>query len=105
MRNPTTRDRTARSQNDPITQQLDQSQASYGKRFMNLLEAYPNYMNFSNKAWITNSANAYDSLESIHDQLHGQIGMNSGHMGYVSSNSDFQNHHFPCATSTGPRCL
>ena len=51
---------------------------------MNLLEAYPLYKNFSNKAWIPDSAGTYDSLESLHDEIHGLVGTNGGHMAYVS---------------------
>lgn len=51
---------------------------------MNLLEAYPLYKNFSNKSWIPNSPGRYDSLESLHDQIHGLVGTNGGHMAYVS---------------------
>lgn len=51
---------------------------------MNLLEAYPLYKNFSNKAWIPDASSKYDSLESLHDQIHGLVGTNGGHMAYVS---------------------
>lgn len=63
---------------------MDQSQDSYSQRFMNLLEAYPLYKNFSNKAWYPESAGSYDSLESLHDEIHGMFGTNGGHMAYVS---------------------
>lgn len=51
---------------------------------MNLLENYPTYSHFSNKAWYPNDASTYDSLESLHDQIHGLVGTNGGHMAYVS---------------------
>lgn len=50
---------------------------------MNLLESYHEYENFSNKAWYPNSASSYDSLESLHDEIHGVFGTNGGHMAYV----------------------
>lgn len=50
---------------------------------MNLLENYPTYSHFSNEAWYPNDAGSYDSLESLHDQIHGLVGTNGGHMAYV----------------------
>ena len=66
-----------------MVDQIDQNQDSYSQRFMILLQAYPLYKNFSNKAWIPDSAGTYDSLESLHDQIHGLVGTNGGHMAYV----------------------
>lgn len=51
---------------------------------MNLLENYRTYSHFSNEAWFPNNDGAYDSLESLHDQIHGLVGTNGGHMAYVS---------------------
>lgn len=76
----------ATSQDTLISVQLDRNQASYSKRLLNLLQAYPTYNKFSNKAWlsnITNPSGSYDSLESLHDAIHGLIG-NGGHFTYVS---------------------
>ena len=86
LRYPNSQAANAGSQNGLVARQLDQSQASFSKRFMNLLEAYPTYQRFSNKAWIPNSPGAYDSLESLHDQIHGLVGGNGGDMSYVSVN-------------------
>ena len=58
---------------------------------MNLLQAYPTYDKFSNDGWIPQQAGSYDSLESLHGQLHGLIG-NGGHMGVVSSFLSFAPH-------------
>ncbi len=82
MRYPTSGQSDAKSQDPLVVDQIDQSQATYSKRFMNLLEAYPQYSQFSNEAWYPNSPGTYDSLESLHDQLHGLIG-NGGHMSYL----------------------
>lgn len=51
---------------------------------MNLLENYRTYSHFSNEAWYPNNDGSYDSLESLHDQIHGLVGTNGGHMAYVS---------------------
>lgn len=50
---------------------------------MNLFITYPEYGNFSNKGWIPGTPGSYDSLESLHDQLHGLLG-SGGHMSIVS---------------------
>lgn len=52
---------------------------------MNLLENYPTYSHFSNEAWYPDDAGSYDSLESLHDQIHGLVGTNGGHMAYVGN--------------------
>ena len=51
---------------------------------MNLLENYKTYDHFSNEAWFPDNPGNYDSLESLHDQIHGLVGTNGGHMAYVS---------------------
>ena len=51
---------------------------------MNLLQSYPLYGNFSNKAWFSeNGPGSYSSLESLHDDIHGMVGGNNGHMAVV----------------------
>lgn len=55
---------------------------------MNLFVTYPQYGNFSNKGWIPGTPGSYDSLESLHDQLHGLLG-SGGHMSVVSDRLDF----------------
>ncbi|KAL8812863.1 MAG: hypothetical protein Q9223_007185 [Gallowayella weberi] len=81
MRYPSGQTATATSQNDLVSKQIDQSQNTYAQRFMNLLQAYPKFVNFSNSAWTPNSP-GYDSLESLHNQIHGLIG-NGGHMAVI----------------------
>lgn len=62
MRYPTSNGSDAKSQEPWVVAQIDKSQATYSKRFMNLLEAYPQYSQFSNEAWYPNSPGTYDSL-------------------------------------------
>ncbi|KAL8967389.1 MAG: hypothetical protein Q9183_002944 [Haloplaca sp. 2 TL-2023] len=81
MRYPSSTNASATSQNPLVSEQITQSQDTYAQRFMNLLEAYPRFANFSNSAWTPNSA-GYDSLESLHNQIHGLIG-NGGHMAII----------------------
>ncbi|KAL8908400.1 MAG: hypothetical protein Q9207_000819 [Kuettlingeria erythrocarpa] len=80
-RYPSTTTATASSQDKLVGQQITQSQDSYAQRFMNLLQAYPRFANFSNSAWTPESP-GYDSLESLHNQIHGLIG-NGGHMSII----------------------
>lgn len=49
---------------------------------MNILQVYSKFDQFGNEGWIPNRPGAYDSLESIHDQIHGLVG-NGGHMAIV----------------------
>ncbi|KAL8679857.1 MAG: hypothetical protein Q9186_003877 [Xanthomendoza sp. 1 TL-2023] len=81
MRYPSGQTATATSQNSLVSRQIDQSQNTYAQRFMNLLQAYPRFANFSNSAWTPNAL-GYDSLESLHNQIHGLIG-NGGHMAVI----------------------
>ncbi|KAL8745329.1 MAG: hypothetical protein Q9184_007889 [Pyrenodesmia sp. 2 TL-2023] len=80
-RYPSTTTAAASSQGKLVGQQMAQSQDSYAQRFMNLLQAYPSFANFSNSAWTPDSP-GYDSLESLHNQIHGLIG-NGGHMSII----------------------
>lgn len=80
-RYPSTTTAAASSQDKLVGQQITQSQDSYAQRFMNLLQAYPRFANFSNSAWTPESP-GYDSLESLHNQIHGLIG-NGGHMSII----------------------
>lgn len=83
MRYPTTQDASAVSQNNLVAQQLDNSAASFRSRLFNLFTNYHDYTTFSNEAWIPqNNPNGYDSIESVHDQIHGLTG-SGGHMSYI----------------------
>jgi len=76
----------ATSRDTKVTRRLDKNQATYSKRYLNLVQAYSTYEKFSNKAWmldIKNPGRSYDSLESLHDAVHGLIG-NGAHFTYVS---------------------
>ena len=47
-----------------------------------LLSSQPNYGPFSNTAWSDNTGATYDSIENLHNAIHGLVG-NGGHMGVV----------------------
>jgi tyrosinase len=84
LRYPTTQNASAVSQNDLVAQQLDNNAASLRQRLYMLFTYYHDYTTFSNEAWIdsNNNPNGYDSIESVHDQIHGLTG-NGGHMTYI----------------------
>ena len=82
LRYPTTKSKGATSRNDAVAAQMLQSQPSYSQRFMNILQQLYKFEHFGNEGWIPNSPGSYDSLESLHDQIHGLVG-NGGHMAIV----------------------
>jgi tyrosinase len=82
LRYPSTQDSSAVSRNDLVAQQLDNSRLSIRDRLYTLFTSYSEYANFSNEAWYPNDGNSYDSLESVHDQIHGLVG-SGGHMSYI----------------------
>lgn len=61
--------------------ELDNQQATVSNRIYNLLTFYDNFTQFSNEAWIGDEENV-DSLEALHDIIHGITG-NDGHMTYL----------------------
>ena len=71
------------SRNNLVAANLDNSVSSFRSRLYNLFTQDHSYATFSNEAWIPNpNPQGYDSLESIHDQVHGLIGQ-GGHMSYI----------------------
>ncbi|KAF2857624.1 Di-copper centre-containing protein [Piedraia hortae CBS 480.64] len=72
----------ASSQNNLVAQTLDNSRSSFQDRLYNLFTNYNNFTKFSTEAWIDADASNADSLESLHDAIHGITG-NSGHMTYL----------------------
>jgi tyrosinase len=83
MRYPTTEDSSAASQNNILAEEMDINAASFRGRLFNLFTNYHDYTDFSNEAWIpTVNPEGYDSIESIHDQIHGITG-GGGHMSYI----------------------
>ncbi|KAL3419107.1 tyrosinase precursor [Phlyctema vagabunda] len=78
---PTNQTASAVSQNLQMARALDQSATSLRNRLFNLLAKYDNYTQFSNEAYSPEGEND-DSVESIHDFIHGYTG-NGGHMTYI----------------------
>jgi len=82
LRYPTSTAPNAQSQNSRVDSQLQANGASLRQRVYQLLTNNHAWNTFSNKAGGTNS----DSLEAIHDVIHGLTG-NGGHMSYVDYSS------------------
>lgn len=83
LRYPTNEGIGATSRNDDVAAQMLRSQPSFSQRFMNILQSLSKFEQFGNSGWIPNTPGSYDSLESLHDQIHGLIG-SGGHMSIVS---------------------
>ncbi|KAH8647567.1 common central domain of tyrosinase-domain-containing protein [Tricladium varicosporioides] len=83
MRYPTSQLASAFSQNNLVAQQLDNNAPSFRSRLYNLFTNYHDYATFSNEAWIPGAnPSGWDSIESLHDQIHGLTG-SGGHMSYI----------------------
>jgi tyrosinase len=52
------------------------------QRLFNLFSNYNNYTIFSNEGWAADTT-SYDSLESLHDNIHAELGGSEGHMTIV----------------------
>jgi tyrosinase len=83
LRAPTTDGVDASSQDDSLGPILDNSRISFRDRLYNLFTFYGSYSEFSTESYTFGTAfkNA-DSLESIHDVIHGATG-SGGHMTYL----------------------
>ncbi|KAH8675617.1 hypothetical protein BX600DRAFT_432181 [Xylariales sp. PMI_506] len=58
---------------------------TYQQRLHNLFSNYGNYSTWSNEAWIPDNNNGtYDSIESLHDDIHLACGGNYGHMAIIA---------------------
>lgn len=67
-----------------MAQNLDNYAEALRSRLFTLFTNYHDYASFSNEAWILqNNPEGYDSIESVHDLIHGLTGGNNGHMSYI----------------------
>ncbi|KAG8824552.1 hypothetical protein FRC17_009078 [Serendipita sp. 399] len=84
LRWPTTRDANGQSNAVQMERNLSNNRLTIRDRTYNLLTQARTYEAFSNDGFLGPAAdpNAFDSLESIHGQMHGMTGRN-GHMGVV----------------------
>lgn len=82
MRSPTSRNPDAVSNNTEVNQDLVNHIAQNQQRLYNLFSNYDNYTIFSNEGWAADTSQ-YDSLESLHDNIHAMLGGSAGHMTIV----------------------
>ncbi|KAI9767433.1 MAG: hypothetical protein M1840_005662 [Geoglossum simile] len=75
-------DRNSQSQNNLVDNQLRNSRTTFRDGLYTLFTSYDRFDWFSNKAWIPGNGARYNSIESIHDTIHGLTG-SGGHMGVV----------------------
>lgn len=99
VRWPTTTDTRAKSNGVQLERNLSNNRLTIRDRTYNLLTQARDYAAFSNDGFEGNMATtAYDSLESVHGQIHGMTGRN-GHMGVVdfaAFDPVFWLHHTNC---------
>ena len=109
LRSPTSfDDPNATSQESVSRSSVDSDSESLKERLYKVLTTYTTYNTVSNEAWITAPPDQQDSLESIHDNIHTDVGGASGpagHMYYLAVSSfdpSFWLHHtyVYCACST-----
>lgn len=72
----------APSNNTAVNQNLLNHIVQNQQRIYNLFSSYDNYTLFSNEGWPAD-ASRYDSLESLHDNVHTMLGGFDGHMTIV----------------------
>lgn len=82
MRAPTSSGSDASSNNSEVNQGLASHMAQNQQRLYNLFSSYSNYTTFSNEGWASDTSR-YDSLESLHDNVHAMLGGSLGHMTIV----------------------
>ena len=71
------------SQDAQLGPVFDNNRVSFQDRLYNLFTFYSNFSQFGNEAWMhSGGVSNADSLESIHDAIHGILGSN-GHMTYL----------------------
>ncbi|RVD88729.1 uncharacterized protein DFL_002904 [Arthrobotrys flagrans] len=79
-------DRNGNSRPAVVNQQLRANQISLRNRVFNLLNYQRQFNIFSNKAWNDGNDGNQDSIESIHDLIHGLVG-GEGHMAVVDTSA------------------
>lgn len=70
------------SNNSAVNQDLIDHVVQNQQRLYNLFSSYDNYTLFSNEGWAEDTSQ-YDSLESLHDNVHAMLGGSDGHMTIV----------------------
>ncbi|KAI9662511.1 MAG: hypothetical protein M1821_008678 [Bathelium mastoideum] len=83
LRSPSTMDASAVSNDDYVASIIDGARSNLQDRLYNLLTSSEDYTFFSTEMWSDEDKTlGLDSLESVHDVIHNNIGV-SGHMNYI----------------------
>ena len=83
-RNPVSQDNPTQNNDQGIIDTMNGQQASLASRLFNLFANYNNFAQVSNEAWAQGQQGSYDSIESIHDTIHGLFGgANNGDMSII----------------------
>ncbi|KAI0136498.1 hypothetical protein BJ170DRAFT_677371 [Xylariales sp. AK1849] len=78
----------ATSNNSWVAKTMDTHLSNYQQRLYNLFASYGDYATWSNEAWIPDDNNGtYDSVESLHDTIHLDLGGDFGHMAIIAYSS------------------
>jgi tyrosinase len=86
MRYPTNMNPNAATQEGALIQNVNSYQPQAQQRLYNVMTNMNNFSIFGTEAWIQGAgAGSYDSLESIHDQIHATVGgPNYGDMSVIA---------------------
>ena len=93
LRYPSSQTSSATSQDAKLATIMDNQGPPLKDRLYNLFTDYPEYTYFSNKSWYPDSTGNYDSLESVHDQIHGLVGGHMAVVDYSAFDPVFYLHH------------
>ena len=83
VRSPVSQAEDAASQNNVVAQRLDRSRDSLRQRLYNLITTYDDFRAFGSSAWAQSNNQDADSLEGVHDTIHGLVG-SGGQMSFPS---------------------
>ena len=83
VRSPASRAEDATSRNELIAQMLQGSQGSLRQRLYSLLTTYDDFRAFGSNTWSQSNNQDADSLEGLHDTIHGLVG-DGGQMNFPS---------------------
>ena len=83
-RNPVSQDNPTQNNDQGVIDTMNGQQSSLASRLFNLFANYNNFAQVSNEAWAQGQQGSYDSIESIHDTIHGLFGgANNGDMSII----------------------
>jgi tyrosinase len=83
-RHPVSQDNPTQNDDQDLISTMNGQQSNLASRLFNLFANYQNFAMVSNEAWAQGQSGNYDSIESIHDAIHGLFGGgNNGDMSII----------------------